>query len=159
MNNRILKRFIIDKSFQFKFVMYCLFFNILLSGLFLFSAYRFFRQFEEMGRSAGFPSDHSFFQFIGSQELHLYTNMLWSFLCVFIFALIFGIIQSHKIAGPLYRLKIELMKMSKNNGLSPISFRKKDYFQYIPEEFNKMIDSVGKPTENKHNDSPMQKKF
>lgn len=147
MNNRLLKSYLIDKPFQLRFVLYCLGFNFVLSGLFVYSAYRFFRQFEMMGRSAGFPPDHSFFNFIQRQELHLYTNMLWSLLFVTIVALIFGVIQSHKIAGPLYRLKLELKKMTTNKKLSNISFRQKDYFQDIPEEFNKMVESVTEKNE------------
>lgn len=144
MNNRFFKSYLIDKPFQLKFVLYCIGFNLILSGLFLFSAYRFFRNFEDMGHSAGFPSGHSFFSFIERQEYYLYTNMLWSILFVIIFALVFGVIQSHRIAGPLYRLKLELRKMKAQKKLQNISFRKDDYFQEIPAEFNEMVNHVTK---------------
>lgn len=49
-----------------------------------------------------------------------------------------GIYISHKVAGPLYRLKKNLEQSSMKN-LKSVGFRKGDYFTDIKDAFNAFI--------------------
>lgn len=80
-------------------------------------------------------------------KLHfILENQLWMILSAIAFfsvvfllvSLIITYIFSHRIAGPIYRLSEELENMIKNRELKDITFRKDDYFQEIPEQFNKL---------------------
>jgi len=59
---------------------------------------------------------------------------------------------SHKIAGPLYKLKVELEKMKEGDFSSPVRIRAKDQLQKVASEFDEMRlrvnNSVGTLKEN-----------
>lgn len=52
--------------------------------------------------------------------------------------IIVTLLTSHKIAGPLYRLKAELEKMKSGNFSSPVRIRTKDQLQRIASEFDEL---------------------
>jgi nitrogen fixation/metabolism regulation signal transduction histidine kinase len=49
---------------------------------------------------------------------------------------------SHKVAGPLHRLKIHLSQIVIENKLRPVKFRKGDFFIELEEFFNIFIESL-----------------
>lgn len=51
---------------------------------------------------------------------------------------------SHKIAGPLYKLKMELGKMKEGDFSSPIRIRAKDQLQKVVSEFDGMRSDINK---------------
>jgi len=60
-----------------------------------------------------------------------------------IIALLFwGLLISHRIAGPVYRLEKELDKISKGNFSLRIKFRKKDELASVAEGINKVLDKA-----------------
>lgn len=64
------------------------------------------------------------------------TVSIWT---VFV-ALAGGILFSHRIAGPMYRLKQHLIQLKNNpNALTEVSFRKGDFFQDVAKTFNDFV--------------------
>ena len=59
-------------------------------------------------------------------------------LLVAIATIIVTLLTSHKIAGPLYRLKVELDKMKNGDFSSPVHIRTKDQLQNIASNFEEM---------------------
>ncbi len=57
-------------------------------------------------------------------------------------AFFISIFMSHKIAGPLYKLKLFLARVSKGDLSQNLYFRKADHFQDIPPVFNIMLDAL-----------------
>lgn len=53
-----------------------------------------------------------------------------------------GLLISHKVAGPLHRLKKHLMRMRDLKEITPLNFRKNDYFSEIADDFNSFLDIV-----------------
>jgi len=49
---------------------------------------------------------------------------------------------AHRIAGPLFKLKNHLQKIKDGAPLSPVQFRRKDFFPEIAEEFNSMVTAL-----------------
>lgn len=64
-------------------------------------------------------------------------------LCSIIFGAM-GILISHKIAGPLYRVKEQIKKIIAGNYKAKIKFRKGDLLHDIANLFNEMIDNLDK---------------
>jgi len=56
--------------------------------------------------------------------------------------LLWGLLISHRIAGPIYRLEKELDKISKGDFSLRIKFRKKDELASIAEGINKILDKI-----------------
>ncbi len=53
-----------------------------------------------------------------------------------------GLLFSHRVAGPLYKLKSAFERVKKGEGQLRIYFRKYDEFQEVALEFNKMLDQI-----------------
>jgi hypothetical protein len=106
-------------------------------GLFSFG----FHEFVQIGTQAGLPSDHVYFQFIEMQETTFLRVIAAIAVIVAIILIVGGMIISHKIAGPIYRMQKEFnrMKEAQPVELHPIQFRKGDYFPELAESFNTLV--------------------
>ena len=143
-NSRIIKIFkvrkviLINKAFQLSILGWFSLLSVILISIFYTSVWYFFNNLKNEATSVGLPADHIFFDFINAQK----TNMDSVFIITSIFALIFiligGLVISHKVAGPIYRLTKHLKNHNKNN-IVPVKFRKGDYFPEIEEAFNEFL--------------------
>lgn len=68
-----------------------------------------------------------------------------------IIAFLISIFMSHKIAGPLLKLR-QYFKAAKGGNIEqPLSFRKKDYFQELVSDYNDMMKAISKRMDRKTN--------
>ena len=100
-----------------------------------------FEEFFSLGKQLGLPKESQFFKFITHQKdkftnIFLVTSLLSSLVLI-----IFGILLSHKIAGPVYRMTEDLKEMIKNKETKEVHFRKGDFFIELTETFNNFLDS------------------
>lgn len=102
----------------------------------------FFYRFTQQGVALGLPADHIFFQFIRSQQIQMNWIFALTATLVAVAISIWGLLMSHRVSGPLYRLKIHLEKMTASGNLSPVKFRDKDYFPELAESFNKFMTRI-----------------
>ncbi len=109
-------------------------------GLFSFG----FHEFSIMGQQAGLPADHIYFQFIKMQELTFVRVLVALALVVGTILLVGGLIVSHKIAGPIYRMQREFLSMQDREPveLRPIQFRKGDFFPELAESYNALAEKM-----------------
>ncbi|HAR41768.1 MAG TPA: hypothetical protein DCS07_03935 [Bdellovibrionales bacterium] len=56
--------------------------------------------------------------------------------------MISGMIISHQVAGPIYRIRKSLDKIADGHYPKPVTFRKHDYFLEVEESFNRAIKRV-----------------
>lgn len=131
---------LINPKFQLKFIGYFI-------GLFLISTislysttFIFFYRFKEKALNVGIPEGHIFFKFIGNQQHDL--DMLFLGLAVFNFFLLMGVgfVISHRIAGPIYKLKTQLSHISKES--ADIKLRETDFFQELEPLVNELKDKI-----------------
>jgi hypothetical protein len=57
-------------------------------------------------------------------------------------ALLVGVctlIVSHRVAGPLYKLRKEMRKLAESKKFSPIAFRERDFFKEIATDYNEAL--------------------
>jgi hypothetical protein len=62
--------------------------------------------------------------------------------------LIIGIIYSHRIVGPVYRIDMQMRKDAEEKKLTLIKFRKGDFFAELAGSYNVLAMSVNSKTEN-----------
>jgi hypothetical protein len=105
-----------------------------------------FHDFVKIGNEAGLPSDHVFYQFIQMQETRFNGVILAIAMITGTILIVGGLIVSHKIAGPLHRIKNEFNKMADKDtpSLHKIHFRDGDYFPEVAEAFNTLVDKIKK---------------
>lgn len=131
------KQLLVNPDFQLSFIAYMLGIALSCMAVLYYSHSYYFWKFIEKGQSIGLAEDHAYFQFIKNQ--HDSMNLIFYVTAFLTFSIIMigGLYISHRVAGPIYKLKKHML--SKKGG--PIRFRQKDYFQDLAKAWN---DSVGK---------------
>ncbi len=135
---------LINPKFQWTLIGYAAFIATLIFlsvyGLFSFG----FHEFVQIGHQAGLPDDHVYFQFIKMQETTFLRVILAIAFFVGTILTVGGLVVSHKIAGPLYRLQKELLNMAgkPDPTLHKINFRDGDFFPEVPMAFNELVEKV-----------------
>ncbi len=126
--------FLVDKNFQLKFSL------IMVSLIFLSSLIfplLFIDFLDEM--AAIYPAlTNSILQ--NRTDLILFLIPLQILFIFVVFILVIFI--THKIAGPLYKLKDHLAKIREGEPITPIVFRNGDYFHDVAEEVSLFLDTV-----------------
>lgn len=103
-----------------------------------------FHEFLVIGQQAGLPSDHVYFQFIQMQEATFVRVFAALALVVGSILIVGGLVVSHKIAGPIYRMKKEFTEMVNQDPvqLKKINFRKGDFFPELADSYNEVVDKM-----------------
>lgn len=138
-NNR--KIILINKPFQLRVVGYFIGLALINITIFYACIYYFFWNLRHTGLTAGLKPNHVFFLFVDEQSYIM--TMIFVAVAVFTvsFLLIIGLLISHKIAGPLYHLKKHIDECEEKGELSPIRFRKGDFFLEVQDAFNRLANS------------------
>lgn len=145
-------QYLINPAFQLdvikKFIV-LVFFNII---SFYWIVYYFFFNLESLGKMVGLNGKHPFFLFVGEQK----NLMLILFVIIAVIniavILLTGILVSHKVAGPLYRLR-SFLDSRDIYSAERINFRKGDYFLDIENSLNKFIERSQAKINNTEEDS------
>ncbi len=100
-----------------------------------------FQRFIDMGIQEGLPLGHQYFSFIQIQQDFFNQILLAIGIVVGISLILAGVVISHKIAGPIYRMQKELARMRESNPpkMEEIQFRKGDFFPELAESFNSFV--------------------
>ncbi len=69
----------------------------------------------------------------------IYPIIIVASIMITIFTIIYGLIYSHKISGPIYRVKRTIESLTKGIFNFKIQFRKKDKFQDLSGYLNELI--------------------
>ncbi len=145
-SSRKKRSILINPKFQWTLIGYAAFIATLIFlsvyGLFSFG----FHEFVQIGHQAGLPEDHVYFQFIKMQEGTFLRVILAIAFFIGTILTLGGLVVSHKIAGPLYRLQKELLGMADKPepSLHKINFRDGDFFPEVPQAFNALVDKLSK---------------
>ena len=135
------KNYLINPTFQLTIVGIFIGISLIVNLIYFFSMSISFEEFFSLGKQLGLPKESQFFKFITHQKdkftnIFLATSLLSSLVLI-----IFGILLSHKIAGPVYRMTEDLKEMTKNKKTKEVHFRKGDFFIELTEIFNNFLDS------------------
>lgn len=102
----------------------------------------FFYKFNLLGSELGLPPTHIFFQFINDQQNLMRVIFLLISALVLTFLIASGLMLSHRVAGPLYRLNKYLNQIADGQPVTPVAFRKKDFFQELATATNRALGRV-----------------
>lgn len=121
--------------------------NLMLSiGIFLvtlFQTSRSFAKFEEIGHAIKLTEDHPYFKLIQFQETNLYSHLILSFCFAVLIASFGTLVISHRLAGPLVRVKSYFKEISAEKKVKgPLKFREGDFFSDLPPAINEALQSL-----------------
>ena len=130
------KRLLINPGFQFRFMVWMSALAIGVVAVMHLAHQWFFFQLREQARVAGLQADHVFYRFIESRQTELDAITILSFIGVVGVVSVVGLVLSHKIAGPMYRLRVHLEECASTRTPRPLKFRDGDFFTEIPDAYN-----------------------
>lgn len=139
-NNR--KKWIINKNFQYRFILMCIIPMLLTVICFWLGVEIIFFRMIAMAKNMGIPEGHVYYKLLVLQKSEFNFVIIVSSLVVsFIFSL-WAIVFSHRIAGPIYRLTQHFkgLKKNENNHFPHVRFRKGDFFIEVENEINNFFD-------------------
>ncbi|MDH4469247.1 MAG: hypothetical protein QE271_14410 [Bacteriovoracaceae bacterium] len=144
------RKYIINLDFQGSFIQKSLFIAFTINVIFYFALEFVFIKFNIYGESLQHDARVKFYTFLKDQKEILNLTFLYVGSITALFIVFWGIFQSHRIAGPLFNLKLQLKKIKSAKNLKELSevgvtkFRTSDYFHDLAEEYNQSIKHINK---------------
>lgn len=142
------RKYVINFKFQSAFIRKSFF----IAGLMIISQYvalqYIFARFNIYGETLPYDLKRKFYEFLNPQYDTINQTFLVLGLITSISIVVWGLIQSHRIAGPLHNIKLRLKKISKATttsdltGFESTQFRRSDYFHELADEYNKALQNL-----------------
>lgn len=101
-----------------------------------------FGNFTEQASELGLPADHVLVLFIQDNMRAMNMIFLTTSVLLFIFLVLGGLILSHQIAGPVYRLRKHIQMVNSGQNFGDLTFRKKDFFQEVLQDYNQLLANI-----------------
>jgi sensor histidine kinase YesM len=130
------RQWLINPKFQLSFLAFSAGSAAATALIFYSATVYFFWKLDRLGETLGLPENHVFFKFVSEQRWTMSWVLLGFSLVAVGFLIGAGLVMSHRVAGPLYRMRLHLDQVAQGSD-KPLKFREKDYFQEIPEAYNR----------------------
>lgn len=143
-NERKISSIFIDKDFQMKMMVIFGAIGVLQSALYYYAIFFSFKQLEGIASQSGIRPGHPIFQQLNTQEFYVMAFLGFTFIMTLLLFLFLGFRFSHRVAGSMYRMRVEFDKMAETKELHHIRLRKTDFFQNVEKAFNHLVDVLKK---------------
>lgn len=92
----------------------------------------------------GIPPEQAeiFYSFLAAQRSELSGIFLSEAVWLAVFMFFAGIILSHRVAGPIHRLKTHFNRLTETESLDDLKFREGDFFQDVPPPVNRFLSAM-----------------
>lgn len=139
-HGRKLKSFLLLPKFQLIFVALNWITLTITVGVAYFTVNKSFDKMKMIGKKMRLSSDSGYMKFLNAQESVFVSDMLIYMSAALVVSLIITIVLSHKVAGPVYRIKKYFLDLDLNKP-EKLSFRSGDFFNDIPEIVNDKLNT------------------
>ena len=106
--------------------------------------YRSFHELKGLGEQIGLPAGHPYFEFIQFHEHALSVSLYIAGVISCLVSFVLLLVLSHRVAGPIVRLKGYFEAMSREGWKTRLTFRKGDFFSELPEVINQALEPKAK---------------
>lgn len=139
---RKLKNFIILPRFQLTLIGLNLVIMTVAFGLVFFQINTSFLELQTIGERLKFNPDSAFFKLLSHQKVAIQQKIWIAGTISYLFSFVATIIVSHKVSGPIYRLRMYFNDLAKNGFTNPLKFRDRDYYHDLADVVNEGIDKI-----------------
>ena len=136
------RNYLINPEFQLTVLGFFIGLAVVSILVFYWAVHLVFGNFSDQAKEMGLPAGHILFQFIAEQQHAMNLIFGTTSILLFAFLTLGGLILSHHIAGPVYRLKKHIQQVVKEDEFRDLSFRKKDFFIDIVPDYNELIAKI-----------------
>lgn len=102
-----------------------------------------FQEIKSMGVESNLAENHPYFKFINYHYGMLFQNLILGFAIGILSSSFFTLILSHRLAGPIVRLKSYFESIvEKDTEIKPLKFREQDFFSDLAPVINRSIETL-----------------
>ncbi len=138
-DRRVLK--LIDAPFQTRIIVSLVFTAVGASGVYFAAFSALFWWFRRKALALQIGPNDPFFALLSEQQRMMNAFALATTLLLAILIGLHGLHLSHRIAGPIYRLRRYLSAGTQGEPLKPFALRKGDFFSDLPKDVNAFIEA------------------
>ena len=109
-------------------------------GIVFLQTYFTFDHFKQIGEQLHLPSDNPYFQLIEIQTSKIYFALTVATTIGILISGAFMLLLSHRLAGPIVRLKSYFSSIKKGGAVKKLKFRKGDFFAHLPDKINRGLE-------------------
>ncbi len=131
---------LINPRFQLTFLAWSVVMLLASIGTFYAGIHYFFFKFVRLGAIAGLPADHVIFQFLDAQKTQMNQIFIWTSVAAALILVAGSLWISHRVAGPLHRLRSHMDLMADGKTLDEVKFRKHDFFPELANSCNRQFE-------------------
>ncbi len=143
MNKNNLRRgYLVYPKFQVPLILVNVSINWAILCIFGYHLLRSFRSLREMGVEANLPVGHPYFKFVDYHAFTLYSNLQYGLILGAIGSICLTLFLSHRLAGPIVRLKSYLETVKETGKITRLQFRKSDFFSDLAPLVNETLENV-----------------
>lgn len=136
-------RWLIYPKFQLTLVLANFSLVTICMGMFALELYRTFKDLKGIGEQASLPLNHPFFNFVNWQQNKLFMALGVAYIISVVLLALCTLILSHKLAGPVVRMKTFFDKITQTGQVSEnLRFREKDFFKELPDAINSALSKI-----------------
>lgn len=134
------KILLVNPRFQFSFMSHTLLMTILvLLTVYVFKIYMLW-DLKDAAINAGIPTSHEFISMIEHRSIMVDVGFIILSVLLIVFMLGWTLWVSHRVAGPIHRIRNEIKKIIDGQPLQRIGIRDHDYFHELKESVNLLIE-------------------
>lgn len=134
------KNILILPKFQLKIIGYFLGLFLLTTASLYSTSYVFFWRLNQKALNVGIPEGHVFFKFMANQKQDLDTFFIALAIINLLLLLGAGLIISHRIAGPIFKLRKYLSALDRDS--DSFRLRENDFFKDLEPTVNSLKDKL-----------------
>ena len=137
---RQLKNILINPKFQFKLMSYFVGLFFLTTICLYSTTFLFFWKLKQKALDVGIPDGHVFYRFLINQKNDLDNLFIGLAILNFFLLLGVGFLLSHRIAGPIFKLKNQLSKIETDS--RDFKLRESDFFRELEPLVKNLKDKI-----------------
>ena len=107
-----------------------------------FSVVKLFEKLYAFGKDAHFEATHPYYHYIDGLKISIMTNLNWILILSVILSTFMSVYYSHKVVGPLHRLKLFFTDINNGSEKESVNFRRGDFFADLPLVINEAIAKI-----------------
>ncbi len=127
------RKYLIMPAFQLRLIFWNMVIILGIFAIVLLVIARSMGELVDMGNEAGLPANHPYFQFAHDLAQKFYIYFSGAFAIGIVLACTVTLLVSHRLAGPIYRLRKYFDGVSVGRPVSELRFRKNDFlYDFAP---------------------------
>lgn len=138
------KKRLINPEFQLSFMRYFVGIAIVTVAVFYGAKVFFFHEVRAYLMTMGFQPDHALFEFLSKQSVTMDLIFATAAILESAFLAWIGLKLSHRVAGPLHRLRTEMLRTAQGGEVKHLKFRDGDYFNELAGAYNEQMKEIKK---------------